>query len=746
MKSRDLQGFDRATLQTKFQLSNIIFDQTNANIANTISKKFIIKEAIGLQVDDQEIDTYYLVHNLYYEQNKYFDECLSSIKNYIKKLSYETFIKDNDLRDEAVLLKADYEPVKHPFNEQVLNGVNYEITPERIIISLEKDILLDKVSLLLFAKGESFLYEVEVVDHKIVCDLHLGLGVKKYKLFLLNNNQIFSFHYDNPEVISLRPFSIMNKRIFQLSYENKGLYLSSNRLKSYVTIDDVLWQEEEITLRAKINVEDSPNECSMIFKGRKNNKVEKVEAEILEDGFVQAVVPVKEFLDERFTDIYVQIQFDSTEILCVLSKKESYFEKKCRVLEKDISIETTKAGKIVLEVIKDKSWITKRINSIRYNLIRLMVKKLNRGNKKIIFESFGGRQYSDHPRAIYEYILKNYPHMNCVWSIEPDAIKIFKENKVPYVKRFSLRWFYRMASSKYWVSNTRFPLWVEKPRDTVYLQTWHGTPLKRLGTDIDEVHMPSTNTFSYNRNFYRESRNWDYLVSPNSFCTNIFSRAFSIPKESILESGSPRNDFLVQNKNNMDTTNQIKKKYNISLNKKVILYAPTWRDDQYFEKSKYKFTNPIDLEKLKNSISDEYVIIFRMHYLVADSIDLTGYEEFAYNISTGDIAQLYLIADVLITDYSSVYFDYAVLKRPMIFFMYDLEDYRDRLRGFYLDVETSMPGPIVQTNDQLVYELKNIRGNDERLDRFIESFCKLEDGNATKRICDFIFKDNETGD
>ncbi|HCX63924.1 MAG TPA: CDP-glycerol glycerophosphotransferase family protein, partial [Eubacteriaceae bacterium] len=375
---------------------------------------------------------------------------------------------------------------------------------------------------------------------------------------------------------------------------------------------------------------------------------------------------------------------------------------------------------------------------IQYNAMRTVVEKTKVNPRKAIFESYGGRQYSCHPRAIYEYIQEHHPDMDCVWSVEPSEASTFKKMGIPYVKRFSPAWFFAMAKSKYWITNTRFPLWVEKPADTVYLQTWHGTPLKKLGMDIEEVFMPGTTTFQYKRNFYRESRNWDYLISPNRFSTNVFSRAYGLDREKIIESGSPRNDFLVNNKNNQTILEKIKRKRNLPTDKKIILYAPTWRDDEYFSKAKYRYNAALDLNKLKNALKDEYIVLLRMHYLVADNVDLTGVEDFAYNVSDGDITELYLISDLLITDYSSVYFDYAVLNRPMVFFMYDIDDYRDRLRGFYFDVTKHVPGPIVKDNDRLIEAIQNKDADNEKQKRFYQNFCALEDGNATKRVVEQI--------
>src|SRR5690625_1328336 len=117
---------------------------------------------------------------------------------------------------------------------------------------------------------------------------------------------------------------------------------------------------------------------------------------------------------------------------------------------------------------------------------------LPKHEKTIIFESFHGKQYSDNPRAIYEYIKEHYPEYNLVWSADRRYTSLFEEKNVNYVTRLSLKWLLIMPRAKYWVINARLPLWIPKQKSTVYLQTWHGTPLKRLGVDIPEVHMPGT--------------------------------------------------------------------------------------------------------------------------------------------------------------------------------------------------------------------------------------------------------------
>lgn len=370
-------------------------------------------------------------------------------------------------------------------------------------------------------------------------------------------------------------------------------------------------------------------------------------------------------------------------------------------------------------------------------LVFALAGKLPVRKKTIVFESFLGKQYSDNPKALYLYIKERHPSYRLYWSIDRGKVQELSEEGITILPRFGLKWIFVMARAEYWITNSRLPLWIPKPKGTTYVQTWHGTPLKRLAADMDEVHMPGTNTISYKENFLTEAAKWDVLISPNAYSTDIFKRAFQFKGE-MIESGYPRNDRLIQG-NNEETVQQLKKAAGLPLDKKVILYAPTWRDNQFHRVGQYKFNLQMDLGRMKDELADDYIIVLRMHYLVADQLDLNDYEGFVYNFSHyKDINDLYLMADMLITDYSSVFFDYANLKRPMIFYVYDLEEYRDTLRGFYFDFETKAPGPLVRTTDGLIDEIKKVDQDGfqitERHEEFYKQFCYLEDGQASERV------------
>lgn len=376
-----------------------------------------------------------------------------------------------------------------------------------------------------------------------------------------------------------------------------------------------------------------------------------------------------------------------------------------------------------------------------FNSLTILPKQKN----LIIFESFNGRQYSDNPRAIYEYMKEHYPHYHMVWSVDRRFMKQFEPHDVDIATKFSLKWLWLMPRAKYWVTNSRFPQWFNKSKETVYLQTWHGTPLKRLGIDIEEVHMPGTDTETYKENFIKEAAKWDYLVSPNRYSTDIFKRAFGFKGE-MLESGYPRNDYLV-NQNSTEEKHKLGEKLQLPRDKKVILYAPTWRDNEFYDKGKYKFDLHLNLKQMQVALGDEYVVLLRLHYLVAENMDLSDVKGFAYDVSSyEDIRELYLLSDLLITDYSSVFFDYSILDRPILFYVYDIDNYRDSLRGFYFDIENHSPGPLLKETEEVISAIKGLelvssQYADKRKE-FKEEFAQWEDGNATKRIVEHVFQES----
>lgn len=387
--------------------------------------------------------------------------------------------------------------------------------------------------------------------------------------------------------------------------------------------------------------------------------------------------------------------------------------------------------------------IMKKIVLIFYSILfHLLTTKKN----IILFESSNGRNYTGNPKYIYEYLLKNHSaEFKFVWSLEDTNINIPGNPKK--VKKNRILYLYYSIISGFWIFDSRHPKYLLKKEKCKYIQTWHGTPLKKLGLDMNYLNMGgNTNIERYKKNFKNNSSKWDYLLSQNHFSSEIFKKAFYF-KGTILEVGYPRNDLLFNQKDNSKLIEEIKKSFNIPLDKKVILYAPTWRDNEFYIKGKYKFSSEMDFKAMEKELSDEYVLIVKQHYLVSEKSQYNAYTGIIRMFdSKSEIQDLYLISDILITDYSSVMFDYSILKRPMIFYAYDLEVYKDNIRDFYFDIYEEVPGLIIKDNEELIKVLKcfdkdsYLESFEEKYNKFNKKYHQYDNGNASKKIYDLIIE------
>ena len=361
-------------------------------------------------------------------------------------------------------------------------------------------------------------------------------------------------------------------------------------------------------------------------------------------------------------------------------------------------------------------------------------------DKLVYFQTFSGRGYSDSPKAMYEYMLKapEYRDYRFVWSFkEPEKFEFLRNDRTDIVKFRTRADNKALRRAKYWISNYRMLDHQHPRKGQVYVQCWHGTPLKRLGYDLESSDN-SMNSMQEIREKYRtDAKKFSYLISPSPFTTEKFASAWNLVKTNqthkIIEEGYPRNDRLINTTDEERT--EIRRNLGVD-DKKVILYAPTWRDNQHTSGEGYTYKTEVDFDKLKRELGDEYVILFRAHYLVANSFDFDRYAGFVRDVSSySDINELYIAADILITDYSSVFFDYANLRKPMIFYMYDLEQYANELRGFYISLD-ELPGPIVRDEDSLIAEIRacDTWKPDSKYEEFCGKYNPKDDGHASERV------------
>lgn len=379
---------------------------------------------------------------------------------------------------------------------------------------------------------------------------------------------------------------------------------------------------------------------------------------------------------------------------------------------------------------------------------KLTYKLISIDEKMVIFISFHGRGYSDNPRAIFEEMIKDprFKNYRFIWFIKYSKKKDLDIPRAKVVEYFSLSYFYYMSKAKYWVINCKMPDYIYKKEGQIYLQTWHGTPLKKLGHDID---LPEGTTFYRSGVSYEEmthqydidASKYDYMVSPNQFCTKIFPHAFNVDPNKLIETGYPRNDFMCNA--TKDDIKKMKDKFNLPTDKKIVLYAPTFRDNS-FVAGGYIFELEADFHKWKAILGDDYIVIFKPHYLVVNKYkDDASLEGFLYSIDhDAEINELYVVADCLVTDYSSAFFDYAVLNRPIYFYMYDLEAYKNELRGIYLNMYEDLPGHIYKEEEAMLYDIRDGIFDYDRLEAFNKIFSHQQHGDSSKRVINIVFGDD----
>ncbi|MGH3240079.1 MAG: CDP-glycerol glycerophosphotransferase family protein [Spirillospora sp.] len=360
-----------------------------------------------------------------------------------------------------------------------------------------------------------------------------------------------------------------------------------------------------------------------------------------------------------------------------------------------------------------------------------------------VFDSHGGTQYSCNPRAIYEELARRKPDLECVWVSQDGQFAV--DGKARTVQAGSREHYRVLARARYLVTNHGLPPWYVKRDGQTYVQTWHGTPLKKLAHDLRDLPYQRVERLDWTE---WEVPRWDLLLSPSPFATQVMRRAFRYEGE-VLETGYPRNDILSTPEWESIGT-RIRKRLGIPDGKKVVLYAPTWRDDRHHAYGKHGFSLELDVDTMRKALGDDHVLLLRTHHFITDR-NRPALDDFLIDVSRyPEIAELYMASDVLVTDYSSAMFDYAILGRPIVLYTYDLPRYRDHLRGFYIDLETEAPGPVATTSAEVAEAVAQASDAEERhaddYDRFFVKYCPHDDGQAAARAVDRIFGDAAGGD
>ena len=345
------------------------------------------------------------------------------------------------------------------------------------------------------------------------------------------------------------------------------------------------------------------------------------------------------------------------------------------------------------------------VMSFVFRVIGLFVKT---DDSLVLFVSFMGMKFNDSPKAIYDYMKTHpeYRNYRCIWAFEEPA----KFPDLETVKIDTPAYFMTALKAKYWITNTNIERGLQfKKKNQKYLNTWHGIALKYIGNDV-----AGRNDFNFDT--------VDYLCVCGDYDERVYKTAFRAKESSYLRCGLPRNEELwnVSNEKKLE----MRKKLGIPADKKVILYAPTWRDSTDGGKS-YEIKPPIHFDIWEKELGDEYIVLFRAHHQTTKVLGVQ-YNDFVRDASNYPaVNDLMIASDMLITDYSAIAFDYSILCKPIFCYAYDYDTYLAD-RGTYFVIDEKYPNKSCRTEDELFSRIKNLDYEKESSNsqRFRDEFIK----------------------
>ncbi|MFB7633775.1 CDP-glycerol glycerophosphotransferase family protein [Streptomyces sp. NPDC056149] len=366
---------------------------------------------------------------------------------------------------------------------------------------------------------------------------------------------------------------------------------------------------------------------------------------------------------------------------------------------------------------------------------RLPIKK-----RTVVFESHLGKQYSDSPRAIYEEMRRQGLKFEAIWAYAGSPKDFPKDATL--VKRWSLPYLKALAQAEFWVDNQSYPLKLTKRPETTYIQTWHGSALKNMGFD-----QPSLKAQTRQQQAEQQGSldRFDRFLCRTEHDARTLAKAFRLKEKTLLRVGYPRNDALVRARleeaeSGHRERGPLAAELGIPADKKVLLYAPTFRKAGGRHG---RFALPFDVERFADEFGDRYVLLVRSHYLNHVVLPPTVQGRVIDVSARHDITPILELADGLVTDYSSVMFDYALLDRPLVFFTYDYDEYVHEGRGTYFDLLEHAPGPVVRTEDDFFETMQSFESQQQEYakDRkeFVAKFGEYDQGDAAQSIVDQFF-------
>jgi CDP-glycerol glycerophosphotransferase len=351
-------------------------------------------------------------------------------------------------------------------------------------------------------------------------------------------------------------------------------------------------------------------------------------------------------------------------------------------------------------------------------------------DRTVLLETFRGRSVGDNPGAIGRELMGRDLGLELAWVVDDPGVVVPAGTR-PVVRR-SQAWYDLLANVHAYVANAGAPYWFEKRPGQIHLQTWHGTPLKHIGEDRGPGDFA---TWRHRRRMAAQAARWDAMLSPGPVFSEVFRSAFDY-RGPFWEVGYPRNDVLLAPEAGQ-VRDDVRRRLGLGEEDRVVLYAPTWRSHLGQRDSKPLF---LDAEQVVRS-SPDLVVLVRGHYTATTESDAFAGHDRVHDVTRyPEIAQLFLAADVLVTDYSSVMFDFVLTDKPVVLLTPDLEQYREVERGFYFDLEEHAPGPLTRSTAGVVEALAGPDVDGPRRAAFRARFCPLEDGRSAAQTVDRLLE------
>lgn len=374
--------------------------------------------------------------------------------------------------------------------------------------------------------------------------------------------------------------------------------------------------------------------------------------------------------------------------------------------------------------VKYSRTIYRLYNAIGSKLLSFYKQFIRPDDRLIVFVSFGGRRYDDSPKAIYEAMLadKRFDECRLVWAfIEPNLFDLPRGEKI---RIDTLHYFTTILKARIWVTNSSMTRGLAFSGIRSFeLNTWHGSAIKKMGSDVK--------TGSKAFGLKGEIEYNGVMLAQSQYDVEVFSRAFQRPQDSFRITGLPRNDILAHI--NLKLQEQAKSRLSIPVEKHVILYAPTYREYEKDSANNCVLTPPVNFEKWSINLGEDFVVLFRAHYEVAKVMGIKDSQYVKDVSSYPNLNDLMIASDILISDYSSIFFDYSIQGKPMLCFAYDYDLYEHE-RGVYFDIRKYLPS--ASDEDGLLRLLKETTCSwqDERTVSFRNDFVSEFGSGASKSL------------